>query len=121
MKKTMYFASCKKHPDIIDHVFLPHSYIYSICRGCGTNTSTGVRTGKWEEHYDMYQTVLTKERGESYDAYFDRCLATVTADREAYRVTEYTDPVADARMKRQLTKRAKNEELCIELYSTKKG
>lgn len=44
-------------------------------------------------HYDLFEVALTRNRGETYEAWFDRALSTVNAAPARYQVNKFNSDV----------------------------
>jgi hypothetical protein len=121
VKHTFHFARCKKHPTApVRFWSLLHCAIFSACTDCNRDKGvtsatdpdsvvTGYNSGEnhYSKHYDKFQIVITRLpprtlRGlrvgtETYEAVMDRAEALVNADPAKYAVTEWTDPVQEAK------------------------
>lgn len=100
MKHALFFVRCKRQATaVIQHWSLSHSVIYSVCQTCSTRTDYD-QPDDYTTHYDRFQIVITRNKGETVDAVYDRALAMVMADPDKYQVDEFGDP--DVMLKRRM-------------------
>ena len=101
MKYTLHYVRCKAHPRSKLKSWIMHmSGIYSICNKCGAETGFDKCEGGYSAHYDLFQIVVSKARGESYEEMCARADQLVKADPKTYQVDEHSDPVMEARGRR---------------------
>lgn len=88
-KVGVYFVSCKQDPEKKLQFWIPDlSMIYSQCNHCGTMTGYG--QANKQEHYDMYEIAVRKEKGMSYEDCFEVAEERIAANREQYLVVNHT-------------------------------
>jgi len=127
VKLTVHFARCKKYPESPVQFWIPHlCCIYSECQACnaangvteedGIGSPKRVMTGyttinsalNYHNHYLKYQIIVTKQPKESYESSYDRAEKLVNEDPMKYLVTEWSDPVQEARHQRMRVKESKH-------------
>ena len=92
MKVAVYFVKCKDHPEHdLSFWMYDNSIIYHTCT-CGVWTSFD-STPSADAHYDKFQIVVKRERGESFEQTYDRALQLVKSNLEKYAVDKFENPM----------------------------
>ena len=90
-KVATFFVSCKSDPKNELQFWVPHMcLIYSHCAHC--ETPTGIGQADWNEHYNLFEIVVKKDKGMDFDDVYDLAKKMVEADRTKYQVEKFSHP-----------------------------